>query len=219
MRHNAAAVRGGSVTDGQQMAISLVVGLGNPGAEYAATRHNAGFMVIDRLLKLLPGSFEEKQVSSGVAWQGRTRGRNLTLLKPMTFMNLSGKAVAAMMRAQHLTPAELLVVYDDVDVQLGRLRLRADGSSGGHHGMDSIIAEIGSQGFSRLRFGIGSTHRRDQVEFVLGRFADDEQVLAERSLNAAAEAAQTVICRGMTVAMNTYNRLDLSKEIETEKNS
>lgn len=207
------------VADEQRMATSLVIGLGNPGAEYAGTRHNAGFMAIDRLLRLLPGSFEEKQVSSGVAWLGRSRGRNLTLLKPMTFMNLSGKAVAAMMRSQHLTPGEILVVYDDVDLPLGRLRLRPDGSSGGHRGMESVIAEIGSRDFPRLRIGIGSEHRRDQIEFVLGRFADDERELADKAIAAAAEAAQAVVCRDLTVAMNIYNRMNLTEEKEIEKNS
>jgi len=203
----------------RQSTIGLVVGLGNPGAEYAGSRHNAGFMVIDRLLKLLPGTFTEKAVSSGTAWCGRIKGRNLTLLKPMTFMNLSGKAVAPLLRSQQLTPAEILVVYDDVDLPLGRLRLRANGSSGGHHGMDSIIAEIGTQNFARLRVGTGSKHRHDQIEFVLGAFAADEQEIAEKALTAAATAAQTAICRDLLTAMNTYNGIDLAQEQTMEKNS
>lgn len=200
--------------------ISLVVGLGNPGPEYTGNRHNVGFMVVDRLLELLPGRFQERKVNSGVSWQGRFGGRNLTLLKPMTFMNLSGKAVAAMAREQQLDPTEIFLVYDDVDLPLGRVRMRRDGSSGGHRGVESVIAELGSQAFPRLRVGIAGEHRRNQIDFVLGDFAADERELAGEVVMTAAEATKTAICRSVAVAMNSYNGLDLSKEKQLiEKNS
>ena len=136
--------------------IGLIVGLGNPGPEYAGTRHNAGFMVIDRLLAGFPaGRFEERHTASSSVWAGKFRGRALLLQKPLTFMNLSGQAVALLARRSGIQPESILVISDDLDLPVGRLRLRNGGADGGHNGLKSIIAELGSSSFRRLRIGIG----------------------------------------------------------------
>ncbi|MDD3119680.1 MAG: aminoacyl-tRNA hydrolase [Victivallales bacterium] len=192
--------------------ISLVVGLGNPGREYEKTRHNAGFMATARLRERLPGEFEQIHGFSGVYWKGRLRGQNLYLLQPMTFMNLSGKSVAAMMRTLNFTAAEILVVYDDSDLPLGRIRFRQGGSSGGHRGIESLIGEIGTTQFARLRIGIGSEEKRNQVDFVLSGFAAAEQPLAAQVLDTAAAALQLALYRGIGVAMNEYNGMEIMLE-------
>ena len=200
------------MTGTEEGRISLVVGLGNPGREYEKTRHNAGFMAVTRLLETLPGEFEMVKGFSGIYWKGRVRGRNLYLLQPMTFMNLSGKAVVAIMRTMNFKADEILVVHDDSDLPLGRLRLRKNGSSGGHRGVESIIAETGTQQFARLRIGIGSEAKRNQVDFVLGEFAAAEQPLVERVLDTATEALKATLYRGVGVAMNEYNGVEITLE-------
>ncbi len=192
--------------------ISLVIGLGNPGREYEQTRHNAGFMATGRLLKRLSGQFETVRGFSGIYWKGRRQGRNLYVLHPMTFMNLSGKSVAAMMKTMNIKADEIMVVYDDSDLPLGRLRFRKDGSSGGHRGIESLIAELGTQKFSRLRIGIGSEERRNQIDFVLGEFSAAEKPLLEKVLDTAAEALILALSRGTGAAMNEYNGMEIKLE-------
>ncbi|OQA86328.1 MAG: Peptidyl-tRNA hydrolase [Lentisphaerae bacterium ADurb.Bin242] len=191
----------------------LIAGLGNPGAEYAGTRHNIGFMVLDRLAEHLPKkNFEEVHGCSSRYLRGTYAGRPLFLQKPETFMNLSGEAVAALMRREEIDPRELLVVYDDMDLELGRLRIRERGSCGGHNGIRSIIEHLGTDSFPRLRVGIG--HRKDGngVDHVLSPFEPEEQAVLEKVLSAASDALILILRRGIKQAMNSYNPLDFSAE-------
>lgn len=186
--------------------ISLIVGLGNPGAEYTATRHNAGFMVIDRLLAGFPaGRFEKRHVAESFAHVGSFRGKPLTLLYPQTFMNLSGQAVAGFARKMDIAPESILVIHDDLDLPVGKLRLRSGGGDGGHNGLKSIIAELGSNAFKRIRVGIGRPKPGETVDYVLSTFEGEERVVFELSLNAAADAARTVLTAGLSRAMNQFN--------------
>lgn len=202
----------------EESGIALVAGLGNPGAEYAGTRHNAGFMVIDRLLAGFPaGRFEERHAAESSVWAGNFRGRPLVLQKPLTFMNLSGLAVAGLARKMKLGPERILVVSDDMDLPVGRLRLRIGGSDGGHNGLKSIIAELGSAGFRRLRVGIGRPLPGHTVDHVLSRAEGEEAELFQASLDAAAEAVRTVLTAGMSRAMNRFNAWTPVEDSETNQ--
>lgn len=194
---------------------ALVAGLGNPGTEYAETRHNIGFMVTARLLDILSGNFEESRVCSGVCWKGRLGGRTLYVLNPMTFMNLSGKSIAALGRVAGVSVKEMILVYDDVDLPLGRLRFARGGGSAGHRGVESAISELGEASFARLRVGIDSVHRDSQVDFVLSPFAGDEKDLLEKVVDKAAEALKLALHRGLTVAMNAWNGIDMRVDEKT----
>jgi PTH1 family peptidyl-tRNA hydrolase len=195
----------------------LIAGLGNPGKEYDDTRHNAGFAVIDKLLEIMPGKFEEKEAFSSIFWQGRSRGGKLILQKPMTYMNLSGKAVSAIMRKLEISPGELLLIFDDMDLPLGKIRIRKNGSSGGHNGIQSVIDHLGSNAFARLRIGIGRSENHNQVDHVLSTFASDEKELFEKVIGISAEAVKLAMYRGVGTAMNKYNGEIIGEEI-TEKN-
>jgi len=192
----------------------LVVGLGNPGSEYEKTRHNAGFMVTAELLQKLPGTFEKNRAHAGICWKGRSKGQNLFVLNPETYMNLSGKSVISIMRAHDIKPEEVIVVYDDVDLPLGKIRLKKDGGSAGHKGIESMISELGRADFARLRIGIDSEFRRNQVDFVLGEFADDEKELLSKVLETSAEALKLALYRGLPEAMNRYNGLEIEVKEE-----
>lgn len=198
--------------------IGLIVGLGNPGPEYAGTRHNAGFMVIDRLLAGFPaGRFEERHTASSSVWAGKFRRRALLLQKPLTFMNLSGQAVALLARRSGIQPESILVISDDLDLPVGRLRLRNGGADGGHNGLKSIIAELGSSSFRRLRIGIGRPKPGETVDYVLSKFEGEEERRFEASLAAAAEAVRTVLTGGMARAMNRFNAWTPVEESETNQ--
>ncbi|MCQ2352846.1 MAG: aminoacyl-tRNA hydrolase [Victivallaceae bacterium] len=187
-------------------AISLIVGLGNPGAEYAASRHNCGFTVIEKLLAGFPaGRFEESSVAQSRVFSGKFRGKPLTLQMPLTFMNLSGKAVAPLCRKLEIAPENVLVIVDDMDLPLGRLRLRKNGASGGHNGLKSIIEELQSEKFNRLRVGIGHPEKKGVVDFVLSGFEGEEKVLFDEVVERAAKAVQCVLKAGMATAMNEFN--------------
>ena len=197
--------------------IKLVVGLGNPGREYESTRHNIGFMVINKLLAGFPaGRFEESFVAESRLFLGRVRGKELFLQMPQTYMNLSGKAVAVFARRNQIDPKEILVVSDDLDLPLGRIRLRSGGSDGGHNGLKSIIAELGNASFKRLRIGIGHQESGTTADHVLGSFTTEESVLLEQVLDKSAEAVNCVLSAGMTCAMNKYNAKPQQVEKETE---
>ncbi len=194
----------------QQICPRLVVGLGNPGSDYSTTRHNIGFQVIDALLASLPRRPDEpRHFAESHIWSTRYAGRALLLQKPLTYMNLSGKAVARLQREQDLLPPEILVIHDDADLPLGRLRLRLKGGSGGHNGVSSIIAELATDNFCRLRLGIGRQDGRDMTDHVLGPFDEVEHDLHIAVMNAAVDAVQTACRRGMETAMNEFNRIDL----------
>ncbi|MBQ9774895.1 MAG: aminoacyl-tRNA hydrolase [Lentisphaeria bacterium] len=185
--------------------MGLIVGLGNPGEEYDRTRHNAGFMVIDRLLESFPaGRFEKRHTAESFVYAGSFKGKPLSLQKPLTFMNLSGKAVAPIARKLGLKPEEILVIHDDLDLPVGKMRLKCGGSDGGHNGLKSIIAELGSASFKRLRIGIGRPLPGQTVDYVLGKF-EEEGIDVNVVLNAAKDAVQTVLTAGMSRAMNQFN--------------
>jgi PTH1 family peptidyl-tRNA hydrolase len=197
-----------------EVALQLIVGLGNPGPQYANTRHNCGFMVVDRLAERwgIPLALEKQ--FQGSYGEGFALGGKRRLLKPATYMNRSGKAVRAVLDWYKLDPRSVLVVYDDADLPLGRLRLRGSGSAGGHNGMKSVIQHLGSEAFPRLRLGVGRPKgNQDMVGHVLGRFEPTEQAVLERVLRAAVEAVECCLQEGLRAAMNRFNPLDLSEPL------
>ena len=182
--------------------IRLVVGLGNPGPEYERTRHNVGFEVLDRLAMDARVDWERTQ-KWGAYW---TRAGETLLVKPMTYMNRSGAPLAAIAQFYKVAPEEILAVFDDMALELGRLRLRLEGGAGGHNGMDSIITTFGTDQISRLRFGIGGTPGEDAVDYVLSRFFEEETPVVQKAVKRAAEAVKWAIDKGVVSAMNTFNR-------------
>lgn len=196
---------------------ALIVGLGNPGADYATTRHNIGFMAIDRLLGGPARLMQQRHAHDSELYEVQWLGQRLTLLKPQTFMNVSGKAVRSARGELQIEPDRILVVYDDVDLPLGKLRLRRKGSSGGHNGVESIIKNLQSSQFNRLRLGIGSEHAERMRDFVLAPFAEDEQDLLDQVLDTAVEALAVAIRRGLSAAMNQINGLSLAEPTENNQ--
>ena len=185
----------------------LIVGLGNPGREYVCTRHNAGFMLADRLAECWEGSWRHERKFFSETSQVSVQGRSVVLCKPQTFMNNSGEAVAAVSRFYRIEPAETLVAVDDADIPLGTLRLRPGGGTGGHHGLESIDSHVGSGGYARMRIGIArpSQSRRDIVQHVLGRLSEDEMQIFEKVLDRAVGQAQCWLTDGLAKAMNQFN--------------
>jgi PTH1 family peptidyl-tRNA hydrolase len=186
--------------------MKLVVGLGNPGPRYAGTRHNVGFDAVDRLAE-----------RHGATWAAAPRGIEALVApwrmggaifaKPLTFMNLSGGAIVALLQFYKIDPAELLVIVDEVQLETGRLRIRPSGSAGGHNGLKSIIGSLGSDGFSRLRIGVGrGDSRRDLADHVLAKFDADERDTIVDAINRAADAAEVFVSDGPAEAMNRFNR-------------
>lgn len=184
--------------------MKLIVGLGNPGREYAGTRHNVGFMTIAELAKLhrisVKGAF-----GPGIAGRGLIAGEPVMLLQPTTFMNRSGAAVAYAVQKLGLPLSELLVIYDDLDLPVGKIRLRALGSSGGHNGIKSIIAALNNQEFSRLRIGIGRPLAQCAIDYVLQPFAADERQLIHEAENHACAAVEAWVQTGIERAASQYN--------------
>lgn len=187
------------------MAVELVVGLGNPGPEYSSTRHNVGFRVAERLARRLRlGAWRRSQHS--LVASGEVRGRPVAVALPQTYMNRSGEAAAALCSGLGVRPSRMLVVYDDVDLPLGRLRLRPSGGPGTHNGMRDIVETVGT-GFPRLRLGIAPPGAiRDLADWVLTPFDPDEEEPAERLVNDGTAAAMDVLHSGLQRSMNRYNR-------------
>jgi len=184
----------------------LIAGLGNPGKEYEKTRHNAGFGAIDALAEKLGISVEEKKYK-GLFGKGRIGAEPVILLKPQTYMNLSGESVREAADFYKIDPEHMIVIYDDIDLEVGRLRLRAKGSAGGHNGIKNIIAHMGTQEFPRVRIGVGAKpDRMDLADYVLGRFSQVEQSQMEDGYKEAAEAAAAIVEEGIEAAMNRFNR-------------
>lgn len=184
----------------------LVVGLGNPGGRYAETRHNAGFLVVDRVLARCTRLSGPEPGGESECWTVRTpAGRQLWLQKPLTFMNRSGAAVAAAAQALGASPGDVLVVCDCLDLPLGRLRLRPGGSSGGHRGLESVLAALGTEAVPRLRIGIGRQDDVAVVAYVLAEWSPAEQRLAEPVLDAAADAVLSAVTDGVEATMNRFN--------------
>lgn len=187
----------------------LIVGLGNPGARYERTRHNVGYWCIDRLGQTW-GPSRERRRFKGLLSELRLDGRRLILLKPQTFMNDSGDAAAASVRWYKVSPSHLLVIHDDLDLPVGRMRVRAGGSSGGHRGVDSIIERLGDDGFVRLRIGIGRP-ADDAVDHVLSPFSPEELTVIERIVGAVPDVVSCILENGVAEAMNRYNGVDASE--------
>ena len=180
--------------------LRLLVGLGNPGREYRDTRHNVGFILLDRL-----AARERVDFRAEKSWQAEiARAGDLLLCKPLTYMNLSGRAVRPLSQFYKIEPAQTLVILDDMALPLGKLRFRRHGSAGGHNGLQSIIDHAGTSAVPRLRIGIGSADH-DAVDHVLGRFALEEKAALEQSLDRALEAIDCARTHGLEAAMNAYN--------------
>jgi len=182
----------------------LIVGLGNPGRKYADNRHNVGFQCLDRLAEAWGLSFSRQKHKALLA-QGQIAGLKVILAKPHTFMNLSGEAMERMARFYKVPPENILVIYDDLDLPVGRIRLRPEGGSGGHKGMQSIIEHLGSNGFPRLRVGIGRPTHGDPVDYVLGDFTPDEQIAIDDAYERVVSAVELWLAEGIAAAMNRYN--------------
>jgi peptidyl-tRNA hydrolase, PTH1 family len=184
--------------------VKAIVGLGNPGGQYKGTRHNVGFAVLDELARRASVEFESAPADALMARWRRTDEVAL-LVKPLTYMNLSGQAVGELSRYFKIEPVDLLVVVDEVQLPLGKLRARARGSAGGHNGLKSVIAHLGDN-YGRLRLGVGrGDQRRDLADHVLARFDKDEAADAERMIVRAADAAETFITSGIAAVMNQFN--------------
>ncbi len=184
----------------------LIVGLGNPGREYEKTRHNAGFRAIDALAENL-GCKIDKLKYQGLYCQTTYHGKKLFLLKPQTFMNLSGRSVLQLSSYFQIPPARIIVLFDDISLEPGRLRIRPDGSAGGHNGIKSIIQEVGSQLFPRVKIGVGAKPHPDfdLADWVLSTFSSSEEKALSNALTWAGEAALAIIDQGVPEAANRYN--------------
>ncbi len=182
----------------------LIVGLGNPGDEYHETRHNAGWMAIDAFAKSQDVTFADKRY--GFVAETSIKGRKLILLKPTTYMNLSGNAVRYWLEKENIPTEHLLVLVDELQLPLGKLRLKASGSNGGHNGLGHIQQLIGQQ-YSRLRIGIGNEFNRGgQIDYVLGKFSDEDKETLQPSLETAAEIIKSFALAGVNVTMNMFNK-------------
>lgn len=202
--------------------MKLIVGLGNPGPKYAGTRHNAGFDAVDLLARRHGAQWEAapRGVEALVArWRAdpstALRAGDVILAKPLTFMNLSGAAIVGLIQFYKIDPVDLLVIVDEVQLETGRIRIRPSGSAGGHNGLKSVIASLGSEAFSRLRIGVGrGDNRRDLADHVLAKFDADERPVIADAVERSADAAEVFIAEGSSAAMNRFNR----KDDRTEEN-
>ena len=184
----------------------LIVGLGNPGKEYEKTRHNAGWRAIDLLAGKL-GCKIDKAKFQGLYGQTKYAGGKLYLLKPMTYMNASGRSVLQLSAYFHIPPQRIIVLFDDISLEPGRLRIRADGSAGGHNGIKSIISELGSQEFPRVKIGVGAkaNAQQDLADWVLSSMSASDDKALTSALERAADAALCIIDKGIYEAANSYN--------------
>lgn len=182
--------------------MKLVVGLGNPGPRYERTRHNVGFLVLDELVRRWGGSFREK--FKGLTTKAVIRGHEGFLVKPQTFMNLSGESVQAAAHFFSLLPSDIVVVHDELDLPLGAVRVKFKGGHGGHNGLRSIVQHCGAE-FVRVRCGIGRPPKGDAVNWVLGGFGDEELPWVAPMVERAANAVETIAVEGLSAAMNRFN--------------
>jgi PTH1 family peptidyl-tRNA hydrolase len=186
--------------------VKLVAGLGNPGPHYAHTRHNVGYQVVDELARRWNVSMEKyDRRYEGLVGEALVAGQRILLLKPQTFMNLSGRSVLAARQFYKLGDADLLIVCDDLDLPVGRLRLRAGGSGGGQKGLENILLRLASNDIPRLRIGIGKVDKSVTSEYVLSRFGPDERKSMAQAISAAADAVECWLAEGIAAAMNRFN--------------
>ncbi len=184
--------------------MKLIVGLGNPGKEYEKTRHNAGFMCIDKVATACNLCFDTKKFKAELA-TGFVNGEKVILMKPQTYMNLSGEAVGACVRFYNIPIEDICVLVDDLDLPIGKIRLRVKGSSGGQNGLKNIIAHLGTQEFKRIRIGIGNNKLIDTKDYVLGKISKEDQTLFEDALQRASHAAVDFISKPFERVMGEYN--------------
>jgi len=192
----------------------LIVGLGNPEPKYDRTRHNVGFDAVDELAQVWQMTLKENKRFQGIYAEGvALGGKKIRLLKPLTYMNRSGQSVRAVTDWYKLKPQSVLIIYDDMDLPLGRLRMRLSGSAGGHNGMKSIIAHLGGQDFPRLRIGIGkSGEKKETVSHVLGKFSPEEAKIIEEILYISVKAIELSLKEGVEKSMSRYNGFSVNTE-------
>lgn len=182
----------------------LIVGLGNPGLEYEMTRHNTGFMVVDELANKLGVTFEDKRY--GFVAEASIKGRKVFILKPTTYMNLSGNAVRYWLQKENIEQSRMLVIVDDLSIPLGDFRLKGNGSNGGHNGLGNIQQLIGQQ-YARLRMGIGADFQQgQQVDWVLGKYDDEDMKTLQPSIDMAVEIIKSFVLAGLNITMNQFNK-------------
>lgn len=189
--------------------MKIIAGLGNPGAEYASTPHSVGFEAVDAIAAEFGGTWEEKRQYRCLWAQVRIGAEPCILVKPQTYMNLSGDSVATVVKYRNAAPADLIVVHDDIDLALGRLRIRRGGSCGGHNGVRNVIERLGTQDFVRVKIGVGKD-RANVVAHVLGKFDPASRQIADAAVAAAAKAVVAVVGSGVEQAMNLFNSFDAS---------
>ena len=184
----------------------LIVGLGNPGREYEKTRHNTGFRAMDILAEKLNAKVDRLKFQ-GLYTQVNYGGKKLFLLKPQTYMNLSGRSVLQLSAYFGIPPQQIIVMFDDISLEPGRLRVRAEGSAGGHNGIKNIIAHLGTDVFPRVKVGVGAPSHPDydMVDWVIGSFSVQEKKIVDEALDRALDAAECIISRGVTEAQNRFN--------------
>lgn len=195
----------------QVAGMKLVVGLGNPGRQYEGTRHNVGFRVVDELARRWQIETRKRKFRS-LAGGGAIRDERVLLVKPQTYMNRSGAAVQDALAFHKVAPTDLLVLVDDMALPLGRVRVRARGSAGGHNGLADIVRQLGGDAFARLRIGIGQVGGERMVGHVLGTFGPEEEQVVTRVIQRAADAAECWIAQGVESAMNEFNRPEAQDE-------
>jgi PTH1 family peptidyl-tRNA hydrolase len=193
------------------MATKLIVGLGNPGLKYQWTRHNAGFMVLDRL-SVVSGISVTRKKFSGLYGEGDWNGEHVLLLKPQTFMNLSGQSVSHALHFHKLSIRDLVVIHDDLDIPFGRAKLKEGGGHAGHNGLRSLVSELGGGGFVRVRVGIGRPLHGEAADYVLGNFARSELALLPNLIDNIVDLLALYIREGMSKTMSLYNKRDLLAE-------
>lgn len=197
----------------------LVAGLGNPGSEYARTRHNAGFMAVERFGRTFSAEWKDQSRFHSRIARLEVSGRKVILCEPQTYMNTSGEAIAPLAGFYKVPPERLLVVVDDADLPFGQIRMRGEGSSGGHHGLESIEEHLGTRQFARLRVGIGRTERglREITSHVLGRFSADETEVLEKVLERCSSQIECYLTQGIQKAMSLYNGAVIAPEQKEQK--
>ena len=193
----------------------LIAGLGNPGRQYEKTRHNMGFDTIDELIdrhRIPQGGIAHKAMYG----MGMIAGEKVLAVKPLTYMNLSGESLREWVNYYKLDPeTEMIVIYDDIDLEPGQIRIRKKGSAGGHNGIKSIIAQLGTQNFYRIKVGVGAKPRGwDLADYVLGRFSSDERIAVDKAICDAADAVEMILRDGIESAMNHYNRKNKQEQQE-----
>ena len=193
----------------------LIAGLGNPGRQYEKTRHNMGFDTIDELIdrhRIPQGGIAHKAMYG----KGMIAGEKVLAVKPLTYMNLSGESLRECVNYYKLDPeTQMIVIYDDIDLEPGQIRIRKKGSAGGHNGIKSIIAQLGTQNFYRIKVGVGAKPRGwDLADYVLGRFSSDERIAVDKAIKEAADAVEMILKDGIEAAMNHYNRKNKQEQQE-----